>query len=438
MVQQPLETKESTFESMNNTLDGFIKISSRETNPSNDESIFIVDENLAAFEIIVRNIASSSAAINGNDEYYASIVKIPEAMRVSVMNSMLHCREFVLDWAWSKGSQDGRERAVRYYRVFCAILGVSPVIVSHRYTWVLQYFAAFMGCVWIKRGKKAPGDDMAATTVEQMVSQVRRWLAEVHGVKVLDFDAMTSKVVKGLKKRAGTSHPAMFTPEITYKFMQDYWAAEKNEIASVHADMQAMRYAMMRRISEVCNTNSHNDLEPGNHSRYLLHSKTWIEGDSLFWCWWPTTKNSIDLVRSIGSTWHDIFARFKKRWLDNEVYLEDHPNVDRNTLPFFHIDGKPLHRTTVAAEMARLVALAFVTEPGVGHLDPSKFRITTHSDRKGGACFYLANIQGIEGFVRFLGDWVSLSFYDYAMQTRASAALAGNSIGDAFKKLFNN
>jgi hypothetical protein len=88
------------------------------------------------------------------------------------------------------------------------------------------------------------------------------------------------------------------------------------------------------------------------------------------------------------------------QWLANESFLANNLSYDRKELPFFHVDGVPLHRVGIEKELKTLIMLAVVREPGKGHLSPLKFYFNTHSKRKGGATWAKENGVHIKlGFV---------------------------------------
>ena len=411
------------------TLDGFIPLSFRDGADPNPPPVeeFVADVHMVAFEARLREHAKK--LINGSSAAFSEI-PLWQA-REEVLQGLHKSREFALEYAWSEGSRSVRERSVRYWRIFCLMLGLPEVITSYKDAWQLQYFASFMGLIWKKRN----GDvGLAASTVEQQVSQVRVWLSEEFGVRVLDWDRLTQKVVSGLKKRKGSGLGVMHKPHVTYRFQQVLWKKADTPMSRLFADMSSMRFIMLRRISEMASTTGHN--VANKTSRNLLQRNCSLESMVKFWGFWPLTKNSVNLLRGVDASMGDIFHRLMRRYLDNLLYLAQHPEQDPDTLTFFHLHGRPITRQEVEKEEKRTCLLAFTSEPGIGHLDPALYRYNTHSDRKGGAVWMLDTVTGIEFYVRYMGDWKSLAFYTYGRCSKAAAAGVERTLGRALAALF--
>ena len=393
-----------------------------------DEDAFVCDAFMQRFEAKVRSHCGQLR--RGSSAEYAAVPPLPLHERKHVLAGLHRAREHALEYAWSEGSRSVRERSVRYRRVFCSLLNLPEVITSYKDAWQLQYFASFLGLVWLKRGGDA---GLAASTVEQQVSQVRVWLSEEFGIRVLDWDRVTSKVIRGLKKRKASGIGVMHKPEVTYRFQQLLWRRLGTEKARLFADMSSMRFLMLRRISEMAETVSHNASQ--KTSRNLLQCNCALEAHVKFWGLWPLTKNGVNLLRGVDASMGDIFSRLRRRYWENEQYLVAHPER-ADDLPFFHLHGRAIHRNEVESEEMRTCLLAYQEEPNMGHLNPALFRYNTHSDRKGGACWMLDTILGIEFYVRYMGDWKSLAFYTYGRCSSKSAALVERSLGQALASLF--
>jgi len=357
-------------------------------------------------------------SVRASDFAFAAIDGLPKNVIATLLNELSKGKEFALSFATTEGTRAGKERAVRYWRVFCALLRIPEVVSSFSNSYYLHYFAAYMGLVWRKYGGDQFG--LAGATVEQMISQVVKWLELRFGVSVRSFDKVLSEVCKGLKRRSGAGLGVMMLPVETYVFIQKTLLGRGDPLSLCLADSQKMRFLGLRRISETSSTNRH-DGGAGRDARLLLHDNCYHNAVE-FAPYWPKTKNGVNLLRPFplddelgvfGCT-SCFIARFKA----NEQFLLEHPEVDRKKLPFFHVNGAPLHRDDVEACLSELCALAFKEEPNVPHLNPELYRINTHSERKGGSCFYLAHCDRGEAFVRWLGDWKSLSFFVYARVTQ--------------------
>jgi hypothetical protein len=439
---------------MTNTLNGYTPtVGLREFVPNNDRD-FTVGPELLEFRLAVQK--SVKTLVRGSEHAYSAVVHFPAAMRDKVLENLQEAREHALSFAWSAESQAARERAVRYFRVFCTMLNLPEAPNRPQDMWVLQYFAVFMGLVW-KKGDGVNG--LAGSTVEQQLSQVCRWLDEAHGVKVREMDRMLSKVLKGLKKKNHKSQAMMYMPYVTYVFMQKYWLEQGDAQSLCWRDAQSARFLMFWRVSMTAETVSHNGSKRDKHSRNLMHENVWLLGGDQnqirtpaweelvsvlekakrmrllaelkasvlglkvkdVWTLFPFTKTSENFARPV--TGSDMVARMTTRWLANESFLAANPSFDRKALAFFNVNGVPLHRVGIEKELKTLMLLALVREPDKGHLSPLKFYFNTHSERKGGATW--AKENGVhESWIRWMGNWVSLAFLKYMFVTHGDMSAA--------------
>ena len=418
------------YAALNGTIDGFIPESLVE--PKEDTIPYVTPKELRFFERRIQLLCSSH--IRADEESLHKIRPLQKVLREKILDQLSDVKEFVLSHAWSVQSQANRELAVRKWRIFCVLLALPEIPSSHEQMYALHVFQSFLGVVWEKRGTKAR---LAASTVAQTTSQVRVWLREMSDGGVVDKDIISKKITKGLKEMGHKGVGVMHTQEETFAFMQRTWRERGTMEDLLYADSQEWRFKQMRRISEAHETTSHGSwTRNGQPARYLLHSDVWKEGTSIIHWHLKKTKNGGSLVREISCENAALFKHFTERFEQNEVWLSEHPSYRRESLPFFHLEGKSVHRRTIAMVSLEMMELAYKTEPGAGHLNPKKYRFNTHSDRKGGAVCMLSNVSQIEAYVRFLGDWKSLSFFDYARTTRKSSVLASRSVGAAFAEIF--
>jgi len=414
------------YHEVSNTTDGFTVEHLRFPQDSADAATFIVAPAMHAFNQAMS--AEMARTKNGYGQSDIRTVKpLDPELRVLIDAELQQAVDFALQLASSNRSRAGRALAVSYWRVFCRLRGISDLPASFDDARIMKEFAAYLGLVWSQRNGTL---GLAGTTVEQYVSQVRRWLEEDYGIDIQSFDALTSKVCKGLKKKDASGKNGlgtMFLPEPTFRFMQDSWDREGTPMALCLRDAQMVRFMMLRRISEVAETSSHK-----NDSRNLMHDNCSYSPHQFDFLW-KVTKNSKNLLRPLQKSSKSMYyERMVDRYYENEKYLARNPSVDRKTLPFFHIDGKPLTRALVERTSSELIFLAFQTEGSIaGHLDPSRYRFNTHSDRKGGATFMLQSVKGIAAMVRWLGDWKSLAFFTYANVTNEFAALSMDQVYDS-------
>jgi hypothetical protein len=419
----------------NGTLDGFTEASrvgadgprQGETKAEGDEDQPEVSCEMDAFRKEHAWLARMN--VHADESFYAGIKPLKERVVKRLMVELGENMEHAISFGTVGGTELAKERAVRYWRIFCALLGIPPTPSSFRDAYVLSYFAAYMGLVWRKH--KGKDVNLQGATVAQTVSMVRRWLHRYYNITILDFDPVTSLVVKGLQKKSGKGLGVLELPVVSFVYLQKKWREEGTPLSLLLADSQILRFLMLRRVSETNSTSNHDGSAPGKDARYVLHHNVWYDGTFL-WFHWPWTKTG-PLTRPFPKSMLKFFVHLMARLRANEQWLKDHPKFKRENLAFFHLEGVPVHRRVVETEMRRLLLRAVVEEPGVGHVNIVKFRICTHSDRRGGSVWYLVVINGKESFVKWLGNWKSLAFFTYAKVSRDYANKTWGSIEAAIR-----
>ena len=416
-----------------------------------NESVCALGPVMKDFAEFVRNHAK--VHVRATDDAIGKIPRYPEQLRTAVLNEFSRLRSYVLDAAWGETAQASRERAVRYWKIFCQTLSLPDVPTSVRDVWVLQYFAVFMGLVWKKNDTEF---GLAGTSVEQQISQVCKWLQEAYNVNVREMDYVIGKICKGLKRLDTGSKAMMVMPWPSYLFIQQQLLEEGTALSLCLRDAQSMRVEMMRRVSETAETTSKDGFARGKHSRFILHDNSWLEGgdhnmirssnwkalvlavDGVMseralvklligrrvvkaWFHWPKTKNRVKLTRPLEEP--ALLKRFVRRWIANEHFLMMNPSYDRTKLPFFHVNGRALHRREIEEKLKKLMVMAFQLHPGQGHLNPEEYAFNTHSERKCGATGLKGMGVDVE-WIRWMGDWSSLAFLEYVMMTEEAALKA--------------
>ena len=369
------------------------------------------------------------ANVRADESFYASIKPVSARVRSRLMVELGENMEHAISFGTVSGTEVAKERSVRYWRIFCALLGVSPTPSSFRDAYLFSYFASYMGLIW--RRHKGKDLNLQGSTVAQYVAMVRRWLHRYYNIAIMDFDPVTPLVVKGLKRKSGKGLGVLELPPVSFVYTQKKWLQENTPRSLLLADSQILRFLMLRRVSETNATSNHDGTAPGKDARYVLHHNVWYDGTFL-WFHWPWTKTG-PLTRPFPKDMGKYFVRLLRRFRYNERWLKEHPEFKRENLPFFHLMGAPVHRRVLETEMRRLLMRAVVEEPGVGHVDITRFRISTHSDRRGGSVWYLVVINGKESFVKWLGNWKSLAFFSYAKVSRDYANKTWGSIGSALR-----
>ena len=367
--------------------------------------------------------------VRANDAEFALIRPVSADIRKAVLQELGGLAEHAISWGTVDGTVAAKERAVRYWKIFCALLAVPPTPASFRDAYILSYFAAYMGLVW--RRWNGANVDLTGATVAQAVAMVRRWLAVYYNIRILEFDPVTTLVIKGLKRRSGPGLGMLEMPVVSFLFCQREWLRLNTEFSTCLADSQVVRFMVLRRISETCATSSHDGSGPGKDARYVLHVNVWFDA-KWFWFRWKWTKNG-PLTRPLPKGLGRFYERLVQRYWANEKWLKDHPKFKREDLAFFHVGGKPLHRRQVEKQLKFMLRRAYVEELGLGHVNLDRYRANTHSERRGGSVWYLAMIKGCAAFVKWLGNWRSLAFFSYAKVSKAYVGHSWNSVKAAFR-----
>ena len=373
--------------------------------------------------------------------------------KASLKTLVLDLTDKVAALAYESGSLAERERYVRYWMVWCGLLGEAYVIRSIEQIWLLNGFAAVLGVVWVPRGH-VRGDQLGLNhgTVRGAVSQITAWHFEMHGIDLKLYGSRCSKVVRGLKKMAGPTLPLLHLSFDALKFIVGWLqrTGTPESIATAHAIMWLF-FALFR-VSEIASTDAHN--LSGGTARYLLDTNvtitraTHIDG--------PTTRGATSSarVRLISWTlpktkWKDqqmnrhLFASgcqaeeandvlltdltndfanvMAKQKVLNAQYLQQHP-TKAASLPFIHVNGEALTRGTIQR--------AIVDGLRAGHAshslpNPDEYRVGTHTGRRGGATYYSENGAG-DKFLCWLGRWASVAWLHYVQVTsRAVCRVSG-------------
>ena len=94
--------------------------------------------------------------------------------------------------------------------------------------------------------------------------------------------------------------------------------------------------------------------------------------------------------------------------LENEEFLQKNPKFKRESLPFIHVNGKPLTKSSVTSHLCkRLGQTSSMTPERL-----RRFKTGTHCMRRGGARMWL-NLGVGETYLRWLGGWKSLAWLVY-------------------------
>lgn len=341
----------------------------------------------------------------------------------------------LVDAASAEGTLIARERYVRYWVVFCDLLGLPSVMRSSEDMPQLGEFASILGMAWEVSADKR---GMAHSTVSYAVSAIRVWHKEVHGIDVSSMEFLTPKICKGLKNLAGPSKPYLRLPPEVYVFMVGRLRATASPESMALADAISWCFEALFRISEVANTYGHN--RAANTERYLLHDDVHLSrarnkrARKITWALQNTKQkdevqirslwaegSSDDESRDLVANANDFVMRMASVHDANEVFLSAHPER-RETLPFIHVNGEALHRDAVHRAIDEGLAAAFA-EGICGN--PDDYRVGTHTCRRGGATLYYEN--GIsDKTIMWLGRWVSLAWLAYPSVTdKAAKRLSG-------------
>ena len=69
-------------------------------------------------------------SVRASDFAFAAIDGLPKNVIATLLNELSKGKEFALSFATTEGTRAGKERAVRYWRVFCALLRIPEVVSS--------------------------------------------------------------------------------------------------------------------------------------------------------------------------------------------------------------------------------------------------------------------------------------------------------------------
>ena len=364
---------------------------------------------------------------------------------------LLDLVEKVAARALEKGSMAERERYVRYWQVYCGLLGESPVIRSIESIWVYHGFAALLGVVWKPRGYTEGDLGLNHSTVRGACSQINAWHFEMHGIDLKMYGSRCNYVVRGLKKMAGPSLPLLHLSYRAFKFVVR-WHLGMNtpkSIAIAHAIMWL--FLGLFRVSEIAATNSHNPAT--NTERYLLNSKVTVIRSTavpstrvtrshtpsvryISWVLDKTKWKDDKQIRHLFATGcaadeaddiivtdltNDFANTMAKRQLLNEEYLRTHEHA-RHTLPFIHVNGEPLTSADIKTGIVDGIKAGRTSHSLV---NPDDYRVGTHTCRRGGATYYSENGAG-DKFLCWLGRWASVAWLRYVeITSKAVARVSG-------------
>ena len=351
------------------------------------------------------------------------------------------------------GSLAARERYIRYWRVFCDLLGVGVVMRGPEEAWILSGFAAVLGVVW-RPARRGAGErsGLGHSTVSAAISQVRAWHFEEHCIDVKGFEARATRVVRGLKKMTGPRKPLLHLPVEAYRFIVLRLLRQGDPLSRAIAHAISWMFLALFRVSEIAATNQHH----GANARHLLHKHVTVlratsvvaitrgggaggngvvevrRARKVEWTL-PKTKwkdmqmsrhlyvkgcgekeeedvTDMDLVNDFANTMAGIHE-------DNEEWLRGHPEYTRD-LPFIHVNGEALTRGQIHAAIDEGLRAG----QNQGLPNPDSYTVGTHTCRRGGATHYAECGVG-DKMLCWLGRWASVAWLHYVRITPRAVSL---------------
>ena len=122
--------------------------------------------------------------------------------------------------------------------------------------------------------------------------------------------------------------------------------------------------------------------------------------------WLLRTKSLAKIVRDIMAAPdnpHDFVGMMWRMSTMNERFLANHPRVDRSSLPFINVHGKPLTEAQVGTHLHKRLSQCAT----VGAAFLALHETGTHCLWRGGArmCLNILPARGGEAYLRWLGGW---------------------------------
>ena len=174
-------------------------------------------------------------------------------------------------------------------------------------------------------------------------------------------------------------------------------AGEPSATNFAHIVARQLGYEAMLRISDICT---------------LLHQDVVFDFDGVSkptrCSWLLRTKSLAKIVRDIMAAPdnpHDFVGMMWRMSTMNERFLANHPRVDRSSLPFINVHGKPLTEAQVGTHLHKRLRQCV----SVGAAFLALHKTGTHCLRRGGARMWLNILpaRGGEAYLRWLGCWRS-------------------------------
>ncbi len=367
-------------------------------------------------------VNATATVIAAHDDWQRRCAPLPLSIRQAAATALTAGHEWLLDMQLARASRKQADRAVARWLAYCHVMAISPILTTFSDTANLRSYIYFLGTVWKNNRRGALG--LSPNYVGGLVSAIRQWHVDQGYRSPLDFDKVTSKVLRGLRRVT----PSCYRPKLRMeKGMVVYICKRLRHGSRRHfpkkhalADCMELMFSFLLRISEAVQT--------PEKSSYLR------QGDVRF-AFGATNKVTIGLrdtktefdrlversLPNVSST--DVYSMMLDRWHINNAHALEHGYSDeqRDAMPFINVDGLPLSRMDVVRAVHDTLSDATTLKEHPEFPDANNY--STHSFRKGGATAMLA--AGVDiATIKYLGRWRSMAWLIYASVTDASLARA--------------
>ena len=345
----------------------------------------------------------------GHGPWIQEIEPMPADRAEAALRALSAGASFLHFAARAKGTNVERDRHLRDYLIFCRLLRVNPYLYEAQHTSTLHAYIAWKALSYRKdRQKQGSPLGLQFQTVANEVSTVRTFHAEVVGVNLLKIDPLSKQLLKGVKRVSGAEKPRL---RISQQMMLEMEILdEQSGSLRDRAQARARRwcFAPMLRISEIADT--------ATARHYLLHVNVTFKvvggiARDCAWCFTGKNHQFQEIARSVVAepeSPRDFVTMMYEVSLENEEFLQKNPKFKRESLPFIHVNGKPLTKSSVTSHLRkRLGQTSSMTQERL-----RRFKTGTHCMRRGGARMWL-NLGVGETYLRWLGGWKSLAWLVY-------------------------
>ena len=377
---------------------------------------------------LFKAVRSTEITMRNHTDWQRRSPPLAPSVCLDINDALSIGQEYFLDIHITLGSRKQRDTAVSRWIAYCHVLGIDPILTTFADTIHLRNYIYFLGATWTNKQKSRLG--LAHQTVAGHISAIRQWTVERGFQNILEFDKVTPKILKGLRRfDANDSLTSLPLPRTVVNYMiKTLRRSNKRHHPKDHAVADAFQimFSFLLHVSEIAKTPS--------KATFLL------QGDVTF----DTIKQAVTIgLRTTKSSQFqtvyrslphiadgDIYTAMFNTWNNNHAYAVEHglTPAQEAALPFINVNGIPLTREDIALNVTHILTSAATREAYPQFPDPTRY--STHSFRKGGATALLA--AGVDiATIKFFGRWRSMAWLLYAQVSDASLARAARALAMA-------